>query len=74
MILAKIAGVALVTKLCAILLVEADFNCYNRLIFGKRIMDLARERTMIPQEIYSKKEKTTEDTILQQVLMYNLAR
>ena len=53
MILAKIAGVALVTKLCAILLVEADLNYHNRLIFGKCIMDLARECTVIPEEVYS---------------------
>ena len=34
----KIAGVALVTKLRAILLMEADFNCHNRLIFGDRMI------------------------------------
>ena len=32
--LEKITGVALVTKLRAVLLIEADFNCHNRLIFG----------------------------------------
>ena len=41
-ILKKIAGVAIVTKLRAILLMEADFNYHNKLIFGKRMMDLAR--------------------------------
>ena len=39
--LKKIAGVALVTKQRAILLLEADFNCHNKLIFGKRMLDLA---------------------------------
>ena len=42
--LEKIAGVALVTKLRAILLMEADFNFHNRLIFGDRMMKLAREK------------------------------
>ena len=42
-ILEKITGVAVVTKLCAILLTEAGFNCHNRIIFGYRMMKLARE-------------------------------
>ena len=42
--LEKIAGVAVVTKLRAILLMEADFNCHNRIIFGDRMMKLAREK------------------------------
>ena len=41
--LEKIAGVALVTKLRAILLMETDFNCHSRLIFWDRMMKLARE-------------------------------
>ena len=32
--LEKIAGVAVVTKLRTIILMEADFNCHNRIIFG----------------------------------------
>ena len=40
--LEKIAGVALVTMLWAILLMKADFNFHNKLIFGKRMMNLAR--------------------------------
>ena len=42
-ILEKIAGVALLTKLRAILLMKADFNFHNRLIFGDRMMKLARD-------------------------------
>ena len=41
--LEKFAGVALVTKLRAILLMEADFNCHSRLIFWDRMMKLARD-------------------------------
>ena len=72
--LEKIAGVALVTKLRAILLMEADFNYHNKLIFGQRMMNLAREHGMIPDEIYNEKGRTAEDAILQQVLMYDIAR
>ena len=70
----NIAVVALVTKLQAILLMKADFNFHNKLIFGQRMMNLAQENGMVPEEIYSKNFETTEDAILQQVLMYNIAR
>ena len=72
--LEKIAGVALVAKLRAILLIEADFNFHNKLIFGQRIMELARQHVMVPEEVYSEKGKTAEDAILHQVLIYDLAR
>ena len=72
--LEKIAGVALVTKLRAILLMEADFNYHNKLIFGKRMLDLARNHDLVPEEIYSEKGKTAEDAILHQVLAYDIAR
>ena len=60
----KIAVVALVAKLRAILLIEADFNFYNKIIFGQRMMNLARQHGMVLKEIYSKKGKTVEDAIL----------
>ena len=60
--LEKIAGVALVTKQRAILLLEADFNCHNKLIFGKRMLDLADEYNIIPDKIYSAKGRTAERT------------
>ena len=72
--LEKIAGVAMVNKLRAILLLEADFNFCNKLIFGRRMINMARENGMIPEEIYSSKGKTAEDAILQQVLLYDIAR
>ena len=72
--LKKIAGVAVVTKPRAILLMEAEFNCHNRLIFGDRMMKLAQENGLVPEDIYSKKGKTPEDAILQQVLVYDIAR
>ena len=52
-LLEKIAGVALVTKLRLILLLEADYNYHSCLIFGKRMMDLAQECGVVPDEIYS---------------------
>ena len=40
--LEKIAGLALVNKLRAILLMEADFNFHNKLIFGSHMLDTTR--------------------------------
>ena len=38
------------------------------------MMDLARQHNMIPEEIFSKKGKTAEDAILQQILVYDITR
>ena len=55
--LENIAGVVVVTKLRALLLIEADFNRHNRLIFEDRMMTLARENGLVPEEIYSEKRR-----------------
>ena len=73
-VLEKIAGVALVTKLQAILLMEADFNFHNKLIFGNQMLDLARKHGLVPEEVFSKKRQTTEDAVIHQVLAYDIAR
>ena len=72
--LEKVAGVALVTKLRAILLKEGDFNFHNWLIFGKRMLALTRKNGLVFEEIYSKKGRTAEDGVLHQVLAYDIAR
>ena len=66
--LEKVAGVALVTKLQAILLKEGDFNFHSQLIFGKQMLALTRKNGLVPEEIYSEKERTAEDRVLHQVL------
>ena len=63
----------MVTKLCAILLMEGNFNYHSRAIFGKRMMDLARQHNMVPEEIYNKKGKTVGGAILQQVFTCDFA-
>ena len=46
---------ALVTKLRAILLMEANFNIRNRLIFGNRMVKLARETAWYQRKSIAKK-------------------
>ncbi len=53
--LEKTLGVTLVTKLQAILLMEADFNATNKILYGVRMMGQARSYNFMPDEIYSKK-------------------
>jgi hypothetical protein len=53
--LEKVMGVKLINKLRAILLMEADFNASNKIIFGERMMDNARKYKLMPEEIYSEK-------------------
>ena len=72
--LEKIAGIALVNKLCAILLMEADFNFHNKLIFGKRMLDQARANGVIPAEQYSEKESTAEDGSYDKILQSDISR
>ena len=49
-LLEKIAGIALVNKLRAILLFEADSNMLNSFVFGRQAMEMAREHNLIPHE------------------------
>ena len=72
--LEKIAGLALVNKLQAILLMEADFNMHNKLIFGKRMMDEARASGVTPEEHYSEKDSTAEDGKFAGILMCDISR
>jgi hypothetical protein len=50
--LEKKPGVRHVEKLRAILLMEADFNCANKLYFGSRMMRNAARHSAIPPELY----------------------
>ncbi len=49
-------GVILVTKLRVTLLMEADFNAPNKIIYGVRMMGQARDHNLMSDEIYSKKK------------------
>jgi hypothetical protein len=72
--LEKIAGVALVNKLRAILLMEADFNFHNKLIFGRRMLKQARLLDLIPGEQFNEKENTADDGVLEKVLLFDISR
>jgi hypothetical protein len=53
--LEKTLGVTLVTKLQAILLMEADFNATNKIVYGDRMMNNACKYNLMPEETFSEK-------------------
>ena len=72
--LEKMLGVTLVTKLRAILLMEADFNATNKIIYGNRMMEKVREHNLMPEDIFSKQNKMADDGTLSKTLFCDLAR
>lgn len=51
------------SQLCAILLMEEDFNAANKTIFGNHMLYNAHSFGLMPHEIFSEKHKMTEDGI-----------
>jgi hypothetical protein len=71
--LEKTLGVTLVTKLQAILLMEADFNVTNKIVYWMQMMSNARGHHLVPEEIFSKKNRMANDGILCKTLFYDIA-
>ncbi len=72
--LEKTLGVTLVSKLQAILLMEADFNASNKIIYGVRMMKNARNHQLMPEEVFSKKNRMADDGTLTKTLFYDVTR
>ena len=62
--LEKVAGVALVNKLRAILLMEVDFSYMNKWIFVHKAINNMYALGYVAEDQYSQKESTVEDTKL----------
>ena len=72
--LQKLYGCSLITKLRSILLMEADFNGANKLVFGSWMLEKARRNGLMPEEIFSKRNKMADDGTLTKVLTYDIIR
>ena len=73
--LEKKKGVILVSKLCAILLMEANFNYANKTIFGRRMMFFAQDRQEVAEECSgSRRYHEATDIALNCHLFCNIAR
>ena len=56
-VLGKQLGCTLINKLQAILLMEADFNFSNKILYGVRMVDNVRRFGLMPEDIYSEKKE-----------------
>ena len=73
--LEKIAGNFRVDKLRAILLMEADFNFANKLLFGSRLMRQAEDHDVLPRENYgSRHDHCSIEIALARLLFFDLVR
>ncbi len=68
------AGVALVNKLRAILLMEADFNYMNRWVFRYQAINKMYALGYIKGDQYSQKESTAEDARMDNQLTMDISR
>jgi hypothetical protein len=71
-ILKKMLGITLVTKLRAILLMEADFNTSNKTMYYIRMMNQVQKHNMMSEEIYSEKNRMVDDGMLTMTLFYDI--
>ena len=72
--LEKIFGCYLVKKLRSILLMEADFNFANKMIYGGRMLDNVEKYNLMPEEIFSERNRMADDGNLAKVLFYDIVR
>ena len=70
----KMFGCSLVTKLCSILLTEADFNFANKTIYSGIMMENVRKYNLMPEEIFSEQKIMADDGTLAKVLFYDIVR
>jgi hypothetical protein len=70
--LEKMFGVRLVSKLQAILLMEADFNAINKEVYGVRMLEEARKYKLVPEEIFREKHCTADNGGLAKTLFYDI--
>eukprot|EP00956_Cyclotella_meneghiniana_P010715 scaffold14988_cov36-Cyclotella_meneghiniana.AAC.2 len=72
--LEKVMGNKLINKLRAILLMEADFNAMNKIVYGERMLDKARKYDLMPDDIFSEKQRMADDGAVSKILFYDIVR
>ncbi len=72
--LEKVRGCTEVSRLRSILLMEADANAINKMILGTRMMETVRKFRLMPDEIFSERNRTADDGTLSKVVLYDLVR
>jgi hypothetical protein len=73
-LLKKVPGVALADKLQAILLMEGNFNFFNKCFFGHEVVNKLYKIGYVPEDQYSKKCSTAGDSKLDNRLTMDLSQ
>jgi hypothetical protein len=55
-------------------LMEADLNCSTKMVFGIRMLNEARRQNLMPEEVFSERNKMADDGTLTKVLTYDIIR
>ena len=53
---------------------EGDFNASNKLVFGIGMLEQARKYKMMPEEVFSERNRLAEDGTLSKNLFYDIVR
>jgi hypothetical protein len=53
---------------------EAYFNATNKVIYGVRMLANMRKYKLMPEEVYSERNRLTDDGTLSKVLFYDIVR
>jgi hypothetical protein len=72
--LEKIFGCSLIAKLQLTLLMEADFNATTTTIYGIGMLANVRKYKLMPEEVYSERNRLADDGTLSKVLFYDIVR
>jgi hypothetical protein len=70
----KTLGITLVTKLWAILLMEADFNATNKIVYWNRMLTNAQKHNLMSEEIFSEKNWMADNRTLCKTLFYDIIK
>jgi hypothetical protein len=72
--LEKTLDITLVSKLRAILLMGADFNASNKIVYGVRMMKNVCNHHLMSEQFFSKKNRMADNETLTKTLFYNVTR
>ena len=72
--LENIFGKRLVLKLRSVLLMEANFNAANKIIFRERMLQNTRKYRLRPDLIFRQRNRMADNGALTKVLFYDIAQ
>ena len=60
------------SKLQAIMLMEAVFNATNKIVYGNQMLANARKNNLMPEDIFSEWNRMADDGVLAKILFYDI--